>query len=312
MKSVLKKFLSMFITLFVVSFLAFAAFAVIPGDPALMRLKTNATPEAVEALRHSYGLDRPFLTRYFSWVSGLLMGDMGTSYTYSAPVSEIIRSKLMVTLYLTALAFVIMTLISIPVAVHCAKNDGGLTDRVISAVNQVFMSVPPFFAGIIITYIFGIGLRLFVPGGYVPFEDDPAGFIYYMFFPAFAVAIPKIAVSVRLLKSTIMKESKKDYVRTAYSRGERGNTVLYRHVIWNAMIPAVTFYAMQFVDMIAGSIITEQVFSIPGLGRILLTSIEGRDYPVVLAVLMCVAVAAVIADTVSDLGVIALDPRIRE
>ncbi|MCR5302930.1 MAG: ABC transporter permease [Lachnospiraceae bacterium] len=312
MKNVLKKLGSMVITLFAVSFLGFAAFAVIPGDPAVMRLKTNATPAAVEALRHSMGLDRPFIVRYFDWLKDFFVGDMGVSYTYSRPVMSVIGSKMPVTLYLAVLSFIIMTAVSLPMAVYCAKNDGGRADRFISGVNQVLMSVPSFFAGILISYVFGIVLRVFVPGGYVSFSDDPGGFIYYMIFPAVAVALPKIAVCVRLLKSSIMSESGKDYVRTAYSRGERGTTVLYRHVFWNALIPAVTFYAMQFVDLIAGSIITEQVFNIPGVGRILMTSIEGRDYPVVLAILMFVAAAAVIGDTVSDLSAMALDPRIRE
>ena len=172
------------------------------------------------------------------------------------------------------------------------------------------MAIPPFFSGILITLIFGRIFKRFTPGGYVSYEKDFAGFIGYLFFPAVAIALPKAAMAVKLLRSSVIKEARLDYVRTAYSRGNRTNDVLYKHVLKNALIPVVTFLGMALADMIAGSIIIEQVFSIPGLGRILLTSISNRDYPVVMAVIVCIAVLVLVVNMAVDLIYGLIDPRI--
>ena len=185
--------------------------------------------------------------------------------------------------------FFIMIAISLPVGIYTAKHSGKLTDRLIMAVNQVMMSVPHFFMGIMITYLFGLILKLFTPGGFVSYETDFGGFLAYIIFPCIAIAIPKIAMSVKMLRSSCIEEAKKDYVRTAYSKGNNTDKVLYRHVLRNAMIPVITMWGMTLADMLVGSIVIEQVFNIPGIGRILLTSISYRDYPVVetIIVLIC-------------------------
>ena len=305
-----KKILTMCVTLFAVTLFVFLAFHMISGDPVTSMLGTQATPERAEALREELGLNDPVLVQYGRWVAGFLKGDMGTSYSYRMPVSEMILDKLPVTITMTLMAFVWMILISIPVGLYAAKHEGGMTDRIITVVNQIIMAVPPFFAGILITFVFGMIFRLFTPGGYVSYQINIGKFVGYLFFPSLAIALPKAAMAVKLLRSSVISEMKLDYVRTAYSRGNSKRSVLYRHVLKNAMIPVITFLGMALSDMIAGSIIIEQVFGIPGLGRILLTSISNRDYPVVMAVIVCIAALVLVVNMVVDVIYGLVDPRI--
>ena len=310
MKYVVRKILTTILTLFAVTFFVFLSFHVISGDPASSMLGTEATPQKVAALREEFGLNDPVIVQYGRWAAGLLHGDMGTSYSYRMPVTGMVANKIPVTITLTLMAFVLMVVISIPLGIYTAKHEGGVVDRVIYIINQIIMAIPPFFSGILITLLFGRIFKLFTPGGYVSYEKDFAGFVGYLFFPAVAIALPKAAMAVKLLRSSVIKEAKLDYVRTAYSRGNRTNDVLYKHVLKNALIPVVTFLGMALADMIAGSIIIEQVFSIPGLGRILLTSISNRDYPVVMAVIVCIAVLVLVVNMAVDLIYGLIDPRI--
>lgn len=305
-----KKNLTMCVTLFAVTLFVFLAFHMISGDPVTSMLGTQATPERAEALREELGLNDPVLVQYGRWAAGFLKGDMGTSYSYRMPVSEMILDKLPVTITMTLMAFVWMILISIPVGLYAAKHEGGMTDRIITVFNQIIMAVPPFFAGILITFVFGMIFRLFTPGGYVSYQVNIGKFVGYLFFPSLAIALPKAAMAVKLLRSSVISEMKLDYVRTAYSRGNSKRSVLYRHVLKNAMIPVITFLGMALSDMIAGSIIIEQVFGIPGLGRILLTSISNRDYPVVMAVIVCIATLVLVVNMIVDVIYGLVDPRI--
>lgn len=311
MKYAGKKLISMLATLLIVSFLVFLAFSVIPGDPAVSKLGTQATPERLNALREEMGLNRPFLIRYGSWLAGACRGDFGTSYSYGTSVSAMVLEKLPITLCLTGMAFLLMLVCAIPLGIYTAKHEGGHMDRIILVLNQIIMAVPPFFAGILITYLFGLILKWFRPGSFVSYDVSAGRFLYYLIFPAVAIALPKIAMTVKLLRSSLIEEAKKDYVRTAYSKGNRTNAVLYHHVLKNAMIPVVTFLAMTLSDMVAGSVIMEQVFSIPGIGRILITSISNRDYPVVEAIILLLAFIVVVVNLLADLLCRVIDPRIR-
>ena len=310
MKYWVKKIVSMLITLLIVSFLVFLAFTVIPGDPAVSKLGIQATFERLEALREEMGLNRPFLERYGTWLVQAIRGDFGTSYSYHTPVSAMVLDKLPITLSLTIMAFLLLVIGSIPLGIYTAKHEGGWLDRIILVVNQIIMAVPPFFAGILITYFFGLLLKWFQPGAFVSYGVSVSRFLRYLFFPAAAIAIPKMAMTVKLLRSALIDEAKKDYVHTAYSKGNSKNAVLYFHMLKNAMIPVVTFLAMTLTDMVAGSVIVEQVFSIPGLGRILITSISNRDYPVVEAIIILLAVIVVMVNLLSDILCRRLDPRI--
>lgn len=301
----------MMATLLIVSFLVFLAFTVIPGDPAVNKLGTQATPERLETLREEMGLNRPFFERYGSWLADAVQGNFGDSYSYGRTVSSMIAEKLPITLILTLLSFLLMLICSIPLGIYTAKHEGSRIDRSIMMINQIVMAVPPFFGGILITYLFGLILKWFQPGGFVNYNVNFGRFIGYLIYPAVAIALPRIAMTVKLLRGSLVEESQKDYVRTAFSKGNRTNAVLYRHVLKNAMIPTVTFLAMTLTDMVAGSVIMEQVFSIPGLGRILISSISSRDYPVVEAVIVLLAFIVILVNLVSDLTCRGLDPRIR-
>lgn len=219
MKFILRKILTLIITLFIVSLLAFLAFQVIPGSPATSMLGTNATPETVAELEAELGLDDPVLVRYARWVGDFVQGDWGTSYSYSLPVKDMVLEKLPATATLVLLGFAITVAASFPIGIATAKRAGGKLDRAITVFNQVCMSIPPVFVGILLCFVFGITLRVFVPGRFVTFGEDPGGFLLYMLFPALAVALSRIAMTVKMLRSSILDEMEKDYIRTAFSRG---------------------------------------------------------------------------------------------
>ena len=310
MKYVGKKFGAMLVTLLLISFLVFLAFDIIPGDAAMAQLGTEATPERLEALREEMGLNKPFIERYLIWLVAFIQGDFGTSYKYNMPVAEMISSKLPITVIMALISFTIMVAVSLPLGIYTAKHNGKKTDRCITVINQVMMAVPHFFLGIIITYVFGLVLKWFTPGDYVSYEKDFGAFLSYIIFPCIAIAIPKIATSVKMLKSSCVQEAKKDYVRTAYSKGNNTSKVLYRHVLRNAMIPVVTLWGMTLADMLVGSIVIEQVFNVPGIGRILLTSISYRDYPVVQTIIVLIAAVVIVTNFCVDISYQRIDPRI--
>ena len=310
MKYIGKKLGAMLVTLLLISFLVFLAFDMIPGDPAQARLGTEVTPERLEALREEMGLNKPLIERYLRWLVSFVQGDFGDSYKYNMPVADMISSKLPITIIMALISFVIMVVVSLPLGIYTAKHNGKRIDRVITVINQVMMAVPHFFLGIIITYVLGLVLKLFTPGNYVSYEKDFGAFLSYIIYPCIAIAIPKIAISVKMLKSSCVEEAKKDYVRTAYSKGNNTSKVLYRHVLRNAMISVVTLWGMTLADMLVGSIVIEQVFNVPGIGRILLTSISYRDYPVVQAIIVLIATVVIVTNFCVDIIYQMIDPRI--
>lgn len=311
MSYILKKLAVLLVTLLLITFLVFMAFQLIPGDPVSQLLGTEYTAERAEALRAELELDSPVITRYFKWLAGFVTGDLGVSYSYKTPVSELLGGKIAVTALLTALSFALIVVISIPLGLLVSRFQGGIFDRVMVIINQITMSIPPFFVGIIFTCVFGFFFRLFTPGSYVSYTESAAGFWGYIFFPALAIALPKSAMTIKLLRRSIAKELREDYVRTAYSRGNSRASVLRVHVLRNAMIPVVTFLAMTVADVVAGSIIIEQVFAIPGVGRMLLLSISNRDYPVVQSIVVMIAFVVVFMNFLADVANQYIDPRIR-
>lgn len=311
MRYYLKKIVSLILVLFLIMLLTFIAFQIIPGDGAITKLGTEATDEQVEALREALGLNRSVAERFFSFVGGVLKGDFGTSYQYSKPVSELLAARMPVTVWLAAISIVMIIVISIPLGLLCTKKEGGLADRAITLTTQTLMSVPAFFLGIIITLVFGLVLRWFRPGGYVGPTQNFGKFIGYMIFPAIAIAIPKIAMTVKFLKTSVLRELRLDYVRTARSKGNDEHAVLWKHVLKNALIPVITFIGMVIADVLAGSIVVEQVFNLPGIGRLLVVAISNRDYPVVQAVVIYIASVVLIVNFIVDLLYQKVDPRVR-
>ena len=292
MKNIVKKIGMMLLTMVIVSFFAFLAFQIIPGDPTTKLLGSDATAEAVAALRAELGLDRPFFTRYFEWMLNALRGDFGTSYVY-------------------AMAIVLIVAVSLPVGLFAASRQGGWLDRALTVLGQVVMAVPPFVVGILLTLLCGLVLRWFDPGAFISPDQSFWRSVGYLIYPAVAIALPRIAMTVRMLKSSIVGELNKDYVRTAYSRGNSPRATLYRHVLRNAVVPTVAFLAMTVADIVAGSVIIEQVFAIPGIGRLLLTSIANRDFPVVQAIVVILALWVVLVNCLADILNQRLDPRLR-
>ena len=301
----------MAVTLLLISLLAFLAFQLIPGDPVTNLLGSDYTPERAAALRHEMGLDRNVFVRYWDWLTGFVTGDMGESYSYGMSVRQVMEGKGAVTAALSLMAWLLVIAISIPLGITLSRYQGGRLDRVFVAMNQVFMAIPPFFLGILFTYVFGLVLKLFVPGGFVRPEQDFWGFLGYLVFPALAIAIPKAAMVTKLLRSSILGQMGQDYVRTAYSRGNSRWNVLKKHVLRNALLPVVTFVAMTLADIVAGSIVVEQVFALPGLGRLLLASIGNRDYPVVQCIVVIIAFVVVFMNYLADVVTQTIDPRIR-
>lgn len=311
MRYIVKKLGVLIVTLLIISILAFLAFQIIPGDPTTKMLGTQATPERVAALRAELGLDKPVITRYFSWLTGMLTGDLGRSYSYNMAVTEILSGKLSVTLVLSLMSFAMVILISVPLSLLIAKYEGRAFSRIFGVLNQITMSIPPFFIGMLFTFFFGLVLKLFTPGAFVSITEDVGGFLTYLAFPALAIALPKSAMTIKLFRSSIQSEMRKDYIRTAYSRGNSRAMVLKGHVIRNAIIPVVTFLAATLADIIAGSIIIEQVFAIPGVGRLLLSSISNRDFPVAQAIVLFIAAIVIVLNFAADIAYQYIDPRIR-
>ena len=311
MTYVFKKTGVLIATLLLVSLLAFLAFQIIPADPVTMMLGTDYTPERAEALRHQLGLDRGVLVRYWDWLSGFVRGDMGVSYSYAVEVREVLRGKIAVTAALSLLSWFLVTAVSIPLGIALARYKGRRLEQVTVSLNQILMSVPSFFLGILLTWLFGLVLRLFIPGRFVPFSESVPGCLGYLFFPALAISVPKTAKTAKLLRSAILGEMKQDYVLTAYSHGNSRWMVISRHVLRNALLPVVTYLAMSLADIVASSIIVEQVFVVPGLGRLLIASISNRDYPVALCIVVMIAFVVVVMNYLADLLTQAIDPRVR-
>lgn len=312
MKYMIKKITTLIITLLLVSVVTFVAFSVIPGDSALAKLGTYATPERVEALREEMGLNKSLPERYVDWLQGALHGDFGESYQYAGnAVSDLINQRLQVTVLLAVMAFIIILVISIPLGIISARKEGTWIDVFINLFTQVTMAIPAFFLGMILTYFFGLTLKFFQPGKFVMPQEDFGACIRYLFFPAIAIAIPKIAMVVKFLRNSVLSEVKKDYVRTAYSKGNRTKKVLYIHVFQNALIPVITFIAMVAAEILAGSIVVEQVFSVTGMGRLLVTAISKRDYPIVQAVVLYITLIVIIINFIVDILYQFVDPRVR-
>ena len=311
MQVVLKKTGVLLLTLLLVSGFAFLAFEIIPGDPTTMLLGSDYTPERAAALREEMGLDRNVFLRFFAWVTAFLRGDMGTSYSYAMPVREVLRGKIAVTAVLSLMSWVLVVAVSVPLGIALVRYQHKPFGLIGNSLNQVLMAIPSFFLGILLTYVFGLVLKLFTPGRFVPLEESAAAGLGYLLFPALAISLPKIAKTARLLRASILSEMKRDYVLTAYSHGSSRWMVIKNHVVRNALLPVITYLAMSLADIVASSIIVEQVFVVPGLGRLLVASISNRDYPVALCIVVMIASVVVVMNYLADILTQAVDPRVR-
>lgn len=311
MKYIVKKALTLVGTLLLVSFIAFLLFQIVPGDPVISMLGTEYSEERAESLREELGINKPVIVRYVNWLTDFVKGNFGISYKYKMPVSRLISDKIPVTMYLAVITLIVIVIISIPLGVFMARFGHRKVSKIFDIVNQSVMAVPSFFLGIMITIIFGLVLKWFTPGKYVSYRDDFNGFIMYLIPAAFAVAIPKIAMMVKFLKNSLIREMDSDYVRTAYSKGAGENRVLFCHVLRNGLMPAITLLGMIIAEIMAGSIVVEQVFNLPGLSAILVSSVSTRDYPVVQAIVVYIAFVVIITNCIVDILYHIIDPRVK-
>jgi peptide/nickel transport system permease protein len=307
----LKKLFAMILTVLLVSLITFVTFEIIPGNPALTRLGVDAQESQYEALSAELGLNDPLEIRLSRWLKGLFTGDLGISMRYSVPVSELILDRLPVTISLAVMALVLIVLIGIPLGIVSAKYGERLPGILITLISQIGMAIPSFWSGIILIYIFGIVLRWVSPGGFVPWSEDAYGAFKSLILPAIAIALPSIASIIRYTRNSIMDQMKNDYVQLALSKGLNLNSVLLRHVLKNALIPIITVLGMIAANILGGAIVIEQVFTLPGVGRLLINAITTRDLPLVQGMVLYIAFIIVVINFFIDVIYTVIDPRIR-
>lgn len=311
MRYLVRKLIVLILTMFLISLFTFFAFHIIPGDPAQLILGTSASQEKLEALRHQLGTDLPLATQYKNWITGFLSGDFGTSIRYSMPVKDLLADRIQVTLILGIMVVILTLCIAIPLGVHAARVRNTFEEHIINAFTMLGISVPGFFLSILFMWIFGLVLHWFTPGQYVALSEDPAGFFRFMIFPALAIAVPQIAILTKYVRTAMLDELSKDYVRTAKGKGRGTSGILYGHVLKNAIVSVVPLIGMMIGEIFSGSIIVEQVFGVPGIGRLLIASVTGRDFPLCQTLVMYVALVIVLTNFAVDILIQVIDPRIR-
>jgi len=298
-------------TLLVASMVVFAVLEILPGDPAQLMLGFNATPEALAALREQMGLDQPVLWRYLAWIGGMLTLDFGRSYTYSVPVIDLVRERLVVSLPLAIMALILSTAIAIPVGIFSAERRGRTGDTLTMGVAQLGVAVPNFWFALILIYVFAVWLRLVPAGGFPGWSAGIWPAFKGLILPAIALALPQAAILARVTRSALLEVLNEDYIRTARAKGMPRRAVLWRHALRNAMIPVLTILGLQFAFLLAGTIIIENVFYLPGLGRLVFQAITQRDLIVVESVVMLLVAAVIIVNMLVDISYAIVDPRLR-
>jgi peptide/nickel transport system permease protein len=298
-------------TLFFVSVLVFVVVRVIPGDPALIIIGTEGSPEAAERLRQAMGLDRPIPVQYLEWVGSALRGDLGRSIQYDVPVAALIVSRLAVSLPLTLMAAGLMVALAIPLGVYAATRHRRWGDYVTMMLSQLGIAVPAFWAGLLLILLFSVRLGWFQSGGFDGWSQGVWPAVKSLLLPAAALGLFQFAVLARTTRSATLEVLREEYVKTARAKGAAERSVIFRHALRNAMIPIVTVLGIQLGQLMAGSIILESVFYLPGLGRLALGAISARDLPVVQGVVLFVASVIVLINFAVDILYGFLDPRIR-
>jgi peptide/nickel transport system permease protein len=307
----LGRVLSLLATLALASVVVFAAMEILPGDPAQVMLGTNARPDTLAALRAELGLDRPAIERYGAWAGGWLRGDLGRSITYATPVSELVADRLAVSLPLALLALALTVLLAIPLGALAAAKRNSLTDTGIMAATQIGIAVPNFWFAMVLVLVFAISLRLLPAGGFPGWEAGLWPGLRALLLPAVALALPQASILARVMRSALLETLSDDYVRTARAKGLSAGQALRRHALRNALIPVVTIMGLQFSFLLAGTIIIENVFFLPGLGRLVFQAINQRDMIVVQSVVMLLVASVVVVNVLVDLAYAVIDPRLR-
>ena len=308
----LNRLVSLLASLIVASLVVFAAVEIVPGDPARFMLGINAQPDTVAALRAELGLDRSLVERYLGWVGGLFTGDLGVSYTYRSPVSEIVAERLQVSLPLAVYALALTVVIAFPVGMLAAGSRGGVVDTLFTGATQLGIAVPNFWFALLLILLFSVNLGWFSAGGFPGWQAGLLPGLQALTLPAIALALPQASILARVLSSSLIDTLSDDYVRTARAKGLSAGQALRRHALRNAMIPVFTIIGLQFSFLIAGAVIIENVFFLPGLGRLVLQAITQRDLIVVESVVMLLVLAVILVNFVVELAYAWIDPRLRK
>jgi len=299
------------VTLFLVSVTIFAVLMVIPGDPAQIILGIHATPETLQGLRHKLGLDQSVALQYVRYMKNLAVGDLGRSITYDVPIHSLILSRLQVTAPLAILSMIFAIALSIPMGINSALHRNQAGDYGIMVFSQIGLAVPAFWAGILLILLFAVTLHWFPAGGFPSWGEDPIKALNALLLPALSLGMVRAAVLTRMTRSSMLEILGEDYIRTARSKGLSERRVIYKHGFRNAVIPVITIIGLQTGDLLAGAIIIENVFYLPGVGRLVFEAIGQRDLPVVQGVVLFIAMVIVIINFVTDISYAYLDPRIR-
>ena len=308
---VLGRLVSLALSLLAASALIFFVVEIVPGDPASFMLGMNAQPDTLAALRAELGLDVPKWVRYWDWVTGMLVGDFGTSYAYRTAVTDMIADRIWVSLPLALYALTLSALVAFPIGILAAARRGTVTDAAVMGGTQIGIAVPNFWIAMMLVFLFAVQLRWFSSGGFPGWDAGPLAGLQALTLPAIALALPQASILARVMRSALLEALAEDYVRTARAKGLSRSQALRRHALRNAMIPVLTILGLQFSFLLAGAIIIENVFYLPGLGRLIFQAIAQRDLIVVESVVMMLVFAVIMVNFLVDLAYAIVDPRLR-
>ena len=307
----LKRLLTLLATLAGASVVIFLVLEILPGNAAQMLMGPDAAPEAVQALAVKLGLDLPPMQRYWQWVSGMLAGELGTSYAYSSPVLELVLERLALTVPLAVMAMALTTVLALVVGVYAASRHNRLGDVGLMGLTQIGIAVPNFWFAILLILLFSVHLQWFSAGGFPGWDEGLADALKALLLPALSLAVVQAAILARITRSAVLEVLREDFVRTARAKGLSQRATLWRHVLRNALIPVVTVMGLQFANLLAGTIVVENVFYLPGLGRLIFQSISNRDLIVVRNCVMLLATMVIIVNFVVDVLYAVIDPRVK-
>ena len=306
-----RRFLSFLITVSLASVIVFLLLEVLPGDPALTMLGVDAPDSAIEALRLELGLDRPAFVRYFDWIAGLFQGEMGLSYVYRVPVTELIGQRLHVTLPLSIGAMVVATLVSLTLGIFAATNHNRIGDYGVMGFSQLGLAIPDFWFGILLIILFAVVLHLLPSGGFPGWDEGIWHGVRALLLPIFTQALSLTAIMTRVTRSSVLEVALEDYVRTARAKGLSRRAALWRHVLRNALVPVLTIGGLLVATVVTGTLVIENVFALPGVGKLIFDAISNRDLMVMKNVVLLFAAIVVAVNFVVDILYAIVDPRIR-
>lgn len=301
----------MIITLLVASSVVFFVLEILPGDPAAVMLGINAEADTLAALRAELGLDRPIAVRYLNWLGDLVQGDLGTSYTYDVPVLELIMERVTLSFPLAVLSITLSTLIAIPLGIIAASNHTKVMDFLVMIFSQLGIAIPNFWFALLLIIFFSVFMGVLPAGGFAGWDAGVIPALKSLLLPTVALALPQAAILTRVTRSSLLEVLKEDYIRTAQARGCSRRRTLWRHALRNALIPVVTIMGLQFSFLLAGTIIIENVFYLPGIGRLIFQAIAQRDLIVVKNLVILLAAAVIVINFIVDMLYAVIDPRLR-